>query len=118
MTIKSLQNVYVVAEDMDRAVAFYGEALGLELKFRDGDRWTQFRLGAGNFSLASPAEAGAGAGAAGAVPVFEVDDLDGAVARVAEGGGSVSERRDMGAHGRSANCADPAGNRFQLFQRA
>ena len=116
MTIKSLQNVYVVAEDMDRAAAFYGDALGLELKFRNGDRWTQYRLGAGNFSLASPAEAGAGA--AGAVPVFEVDDLDGAAQRVADGGGSISERRDMGAHGRSANCADPAGNRFQLFQRA
>jgi predicted enzyme related to lactoylglutathione lyase len=116
MTIRSLQNVYVVAPDMDQAAAFYGEALGLELKFRDGDRWTQFRLGAGNFSLASPAEAGAGA--VGAVPVFEVDDLDAAVARVTDGGGNVAERRDMGAHGRSANCADPAGNRFQLFQRA
>jgi predicted enzyme related to lactoylglutathione lyase len=116
MTIKSLQNVYVVAEDMERMASFYGDALGLELKFRDGERWTQFRLGAGNFSLASPAEAGAGT--TGAVPVFEVEDLDHAAARVAEGGGTVSERRDMGAHGLSARCTDPAGNRFQLFQRA
>jgi hypothetical protein len=37
--IKSLQNIYFPVEDVDSFATFLENALGLELKFRDGDRW-------------------------------------------------------------------------------
>ena len=116
MAVKKLQNAYYVTGDMDRAVTFYREALGLGLKFQDGARWAQFDAGGVNFSLSSPEEAAAGA--RGAVVIFEVDDLDAARARLAEHGADVLDARDMGAHGRSLTFRDPDGNLVQLFQRA
>ena len=116
MLVKKLQNAYVVSRDMDRAVAFYREALGLQLKFQDGARWAQFDAGGVNFSLASPAEAVDGV--SGAVVVFEVADLAGVQSQIERHGGRVLDRRDMGDHGTSVTIADPDGNVFQLFQRA
>lgn len=114
--VKKLQNAYYVTGDMGRAVAFYRDALGLALKFQDGDRWAQFDAGGVNFSLSSPAEAAEGA--AGAVVIFEVDDLDAARASLEAHGATVTDSRDMGAHGRSLTFRDPDGNIVQLLQRA
>ena len=116
MAVKKLQNAYYVTRDMDRAVAFYRETLGLGLKFQDGARWAQFDAGGVNFSLSAPEESGTDGG--GAVIVFEVDDLDAMQARLAEQGVTVLDTRDMGAHGRSLTFRDPDGNAVQLFQRA
>ncbi|MGH2588778.1 MAG: VOC family protein [Dehalococcoidia bacterium] len=116
MAIKKLQNAYYVTEDMDRAVSFYRDTLGLALKFQDGARWAQFDAGGTNFSLSAPEEAAQGA--QGAVVIFEVDDLDTVQGRLAERGASVLDTRDMGAHGRSLTFRDPDGNLVQLFQRA
>lgn len=116
MTVKKLQNAYLVTREMDRAVAFYREALGLTLRFRDGTRWAQFDAGGANVSLSAPEEAADGA--CGAVLVFEVDDLEAAAARVAAHGGTLGVHRDMGTHGRTLTVRDPDGNVIQLFQRA
>jgi catechol 2,3-dioxygenase-like lactoylglutathione lyase family enzyme len=116
MTIKKLQNAYYVTRNMDRAVAFYRDTLGLRVKFQDGARWAQFDAGGVNFSLSSPEEAAQGA--AGAVIIFEVEDLDAARAGLEQAGAPVLDTRDMGAHGRSLTFRDPDGNLVQLFQRA
>ena len=116
MAVRKLQNAYYVTRDMDRAVAFYRDALGLSLSFQDGARWTQMKAGDVNFSLASPDEAADGA--TGAVVIFEVDDLDASAAAIEAGGGSVLATRDMGDHGRALTFRDPDGNLVQLFQRA
>lgn len=116
MAIKRLQNAYYVTRDMDRAVAFYRDALGLTTKFQDGARWAQFDAGGVNFSLSSPEEAAAGA--MGAVVIFEVDDLDSARAGLEAHGASVLDTRDMGSHGRALTFRDLDGNIVQLFQRA
>jgi predicted enzyme related to lactoylglutathione lyase len=116
MAVKKLQNAYYVARDMDQAVAFYRDALGLPLKFQDGPRWAQFDAGGVNFSLSSPDEAAPNAH--GAVVIFEVDDLDAMAARLASAGVAAGDIRDMGAHGRSLTFTDPEGNVVQLFQRA
>ncbi len=116
MAVKKLQNAYYVTRDMERAVSFYRDALGLAVKFQDGTRWAQFDAGGVNFSLSSPAEAAAGA--QGAVVIFEVDDIDVARSRLETAGASVLDTRDMGAHGRSLTFRDPDGNLVQLFQRA
>ena len=116
MAVKKLQNAYYVTRDMDRAVAFYRDALGLGLKFQDGARWAQFDAGGVNFSISSPEEAAATA--AGATVIFEVDDLETAREGLAAHGAEVLDTRDMGGHGRSLTFRDPDGNIVQLFQRA
>jgi predicted enzyme related to lactoylglutathione lyase len=116
MAVRKLQNAYYVTRDMDRAVAFYRDALGLELSFQDGARWAQLKAGDVNFSLAAPEEAAAGA--TGAVVIFEVDDLDASAAALEAGGGAVLDQRDMGSHGRALTFRDPDGNLVQLFERA
>jgi predicted enzyme related to lactoylglutathione lyase len=116
MTVKKLQNAYYVTTNMDRAVAFYGDVLGLPTKFRDGTNWTQFDAGGVNFSVSSPQEAAAGA--TGAVVIFEVDDIDAMRQRLSDAGADILDSRDMGDHGRSLTFRDPDGNLAQLFQRS
>ncbi|WP_155947231.1 VOC family protein, partial [Pseudacidovorax intermedius] len=111
-----LQNVYLVAEQPAALHAFYSEALGLSLKFADGERWYQYGVGGGNFSLACREEAAPAT--AGAVMVFEVADFDGASERIAAAGGEVLGVRDMGAHGAVLSLRDPEGHVVQLFRRA
>ena len=38
MTVEKLQNAYYVTSDMERAVGFYRDALGLDLMFQDGEK--------------------------------------------------------------------------------
>lgn len=116
MTTRRLQTVYVKAPDMAASRGFYETVLGLGLKFADGDRWVQYDAGGTNFALASTGEYPAQA--AGAVPVFEVTDLDARVARLVEAGIAVLASADMGSHGRTVTLVDPAGQYLQLFQRS
>ncbi|HEX2216441.1 MAG TPA: VOC family protein [Xanthobacteraceae bacterium] len=116
MPVTRIQNAYYVARNMNATVAFYHDALGLKLKFQDGERWAQFDAGGGNFSLASADEAPLDAG--GGVVVFEVTEIETMADRIAAAGGEVLGRRDMGGHGRTLTFRDPAGNVLQLFERA
>src|SRR5205823_11344747 len=70
ISIKRLQNVYVVARDVPAASAFYERMFGLPVKFSDGNRWMQFDVHGSGFALASLDEGVLDQ--AGAVPVFEV----------------------------------------------
>ena len=111
---KRLQNVYVVAERPAELDRFYQSALGLPLKFSDGERWFQYGVGASGVAVAcreegAPAESGL-------VMVFEVDDFDAARPRIAEAGGEVLGERDMGAHGAVLSLRDPEGQRRAAFQ--
>ena len=92
MTMKRLQNAYVVTQDMERAVAFYKDAMGLPVKFQDGTKWAQFDAGGTNFSLSSPEEAAEGA--MGAVLIFEVDSIADASITIERNGGEVLGSRD------------------------
>ena len=112
---KRLQNVFVVAERPDELHSFYEGALGLQLKFRDKDRWIQY--GAGNTSVALACREEAAPAASGLVMVFEVDSFDGAQERIDAAGGEVLGTRDMGSHGAVLSLRDPEGNIVQLFKR-
>ena len=116
MTVEKLQNAYYVTSNMDRAIAFYRDALGLGLAFQDGDKWAQLKAGGANFALSSHDEAPDGA--AGATVVFEVPDAAIAGAAIAAAGGKVLGERDMGDHGKTLTFRDPDGNLVQLYQRA
>lgn len=113
---KRLQNVYVVAQRPAELHSFYASALGLQLKFRDKDRWIQYGVGHTSVALACKEEAAPAT--SGIVMVFEVDDFAGAQERIVGAGGQVLGIRDMGSHGAILSLRDPEGNVVQLFQRA
>jgi len=48
------------------------------------------------------------------VPMWTVEDIDAAVARVREAGGTVVEEPSQQAYGKSAQCTDDQGTRFYL----
>lgn len=116
MTIKRIQTVYVAADEVAACAAFYEQALGLPVRFRDGERWVQFTVDGVGFAVASRDEAASGA-ASGAVVVFEATDAADHD-RIVAGGASLIGERDMGDHGRTRTYRDPAGNLMQLFWRA
>ena len=113
---KRLQIVFVVAERPAELHAFYESALGLQLKFRDQERW--FQYGVGNTSVALACREEATPATSGLVMVFEVEDFAAAQERIAGAGGQVLGIRDMGAHGAVLSLRDPEGNVVQLFKRA
>ena len=113
---KRLQNVYVVAVRPAELHAFYESALGLQLKFRDQERW--FQYGVGNTSVALACREEAAPAKSGLVMVFEVEDFAAAQERIAGAGGEVLGIRDLGAHGAVLSLRDPEGNVVQLFKRA
>jgi predicted enzyme related to lactoylglutathione lyase len=116
MTTVRLQNIHVVARDVERVADFWQRAIGLSPKFRDADRWVQLKAGEQSFAVASLTEGIPGQ--AGAVPVFEVADFGATSAAILAHGGQVLSERDMGDHGRVLTFQDPAGNVGQLFARA
>ena len=111
---KRLQNVFVVAERPAELHTFYESALGLQLKFRDKDRWIQY--GVGNTSVALACREEAVPATSGVVMVFEVEDFTAVAERVAASGGELLGVRDMGSHGAVLSLRDPEGNIVQLFK--
>lgn len=102
--------------DIPVAIEFYRSALGLDLRFADGERWAELNAGAARLALGVPSELPFGGG--GPVAMFEVDDLETCRERIVAAGGSIEGRRDMGDHGSYLAVRDPAGNPLLLFARA
>lgn len=117
MTVSKVTNVYYVVPDMDAAVAFYRDTLGLNVKFQDGDKWTQFDVGGTQVAIATPAPGQVDPGS-NATVVLQVDDLAATRADLTARGIAVSEVIGMGDHGSFFTCRDPAGNVVQFFARA
>lgn len=115
MKVTRLRMAYHVADDVCAIGHFYQEALGMQRRFLDGDRWLELQVGDSRFAIASPAEAPSTCN--GPMLVFECDDLAAAAAAIGVHGGEVVGQRDMGAHGRTLTARDPAGTVFQLFCR-
>jgi predicted enzyme related to lactoylglutathione lyase len=116
-------DICIDVDDVGRAVAFYGQGLGLTIVEQHAE-WAQVKVGEQTIWIMK-----AGAGSDGIVrrdysrhwtPVhldFHVDDIDAAVARAVAGGGRLDraiirhpERGDL------ANLSDPAGNGVDLVR--
>ena len=117
MAISKVTNVYYVVPDMDAALTFYRDTLGLTVKFQDGAKWTQFDVGGTQVALATPAPGQVEPGQ-NATVVLQVDDLAATRAQLAAQGIAVSEVIGMGSHGSFFTCRDPAGNVVQFFARS
>jgi hypothetical protein len=99
--------------DPTRARHFYGTMLGWE--FEDVGDYHVGLLGGRSVAAIGPASANPGPVAWNTY--VSVADADATARAVTEAGGSIeAEPGDVGAAGRLALCADPAGARFRLWQ--
>ena len=106
--------VYFFVSDMDRAVTFYRDVLGLELASRSGDEWAQFVAGSIQLGLHG---SGSGGTRAGGTLAFTVSDLDARKAELASKGVTVGhEGGGEGLGPRFVEFGDPDGNVLALFE--
>lgn len=111
--IGRVEHVWFWVADLDRAIAFYTEVLGLQLVRRDGDEWAE--LDARPIRLALHAGAGEGREPGGTV-VFEVDDLDATMIAMQTHGASFGDQGEVDGIARFASFTDRDGNRMQLIE--
>ena len=112
MRIKSVKCM-LMAQDMDRAVTFWRDVVGLAQKLHT-PWWSELAWGDAIVALHG---GGTGEGHASGLGL-QVDDLDAACREVAAGGGRVLsgpvDRPEEGI--RIADLVDPEGNMFALSQ--
>lgn len=111
-----LDHVYYWTTEMDRAVRFYRDVLGLPLLRREGPAWALFDTGPVRFALHAAVE-GRPVEIGGGTLVFRVEDLD--AARASLGGRGVDFDEHVGeveGYARFTSFRDPDGNRIQLIE--
>ena len=107
-------NVLYPAADIDAAVAFYGDALGLSVKFQDGHRYAALDGGGVTFALASSEEDVAGGRVAASL---RVGDVAAALENAVSAGATVLREPEEGPHEIRAVVADPWGNPLVLYAK-
>jgi predicted enzyme related to lactoylglutathione lyase len=109
--IKGIATVWLPVTDMQRAVSFYRDSLGLDVVEHDGD-WTEVTAGDQRIGL-NEGESPSGDG--GAVIAFAVDDIDQTISGLKGNGVEFSD--DVSEHpwGKIAPFKDADGNDLQLY---
>lgn len=97
--------------NLSEAVSFYRDALGLEVKFRDGDRFCALDVGGTTLALAAREEALT----AGPAVSLKVEDVDRAVEALVAAGARVLRPAEAGPHERRAVLRDPDGNSMVIY---
>jgi catechol 2,3-dioxygenase-like lactoylglutathione lyase family enzyme len=115
--LRSLDHVYYWVADMDRAVAFYQDVLGLDLIRRNGEAWASFGLPGGTVALHGAVE-GRMPPVGGAAVVFDVADLDEAKGTLGARGVTFDHEGEVAGYARFASFRDPDGNTLQLIEYA
>ena len=92
-------------EDMESAVAFLTDVVGLKQKFRDGDRYCAFEFGSTTLALVGKDERIV----AGAAMAYRVDDLAAAIATWTAHGASLVRAAERGPHEERAVLSLPGG---------
>lgn len=112
--IKGISAVWLPVTDMDRAVQFYSDTLGLDVE-KQQDEWSEVSIDGTRIGLnGRPEESPAGDG--GALIAFDAgDDLEQAVESLKGKGVSFSGEISEHPWGRIVPFKDPDGNDLQLF---
>ena len=110
--------VGVLVTDLDRALRFYGETLGLRRNERANPDWPEFETGNVTLSLVRPAQIGREEFTPNTMPIaLRVPDVAEARARLeAEGVGFKTETMDSEVC-HMAVFSDPDGNALMLHRR-
>lgn len=112
-------NATVMVRDFDRAVRFYTEALGLELRLRAGDEWAEIAAGPGLMIGLHPWSPGHGPepGKAGAISLgLEVRPIEKAIETLRAKGVSFRGPVEDNENVKLAFFADPDGNPLYLCE--
>lgn len=109
--IEGIAATWLPVTDMDKAVAFYRDDLGLEVVDHDG-QWSEVTAGDQRIGLNS-AESPSGDG--GAVIAFGVDDIEATVASLKDKGVEFTGELSEHPWGRIAPFKDPDGNDLQVY---
>lgn len=112
-------NVTVFISNMDRAVQFYSDIMGMRLAERYGNDWATVQAGNG-FTIGlhpvSPKHAAPGT-KGGMLIGLEVDQpVESLMKSLAEKGVRVSDRIEAGAGGKFLHLEDPDGNEIYLWE--
>jgi len=110
-------NVTLMVADMDRAVRFYTEGLGLELGYRAGNEWAQvsgqgLTIGLHPAGGHFPQQAQDGRISIG----FQVQKLDEAITQLRQRGVEINAEIRDGGVDRIVNFADPDGTPLYLIE--
>ena len=108
----------LAASDFDAATQFYAHAFDWSLTLGDEPRYAVFERRGRDYAGIADAAGSLGPDEAPAWRVaFGVDDVDDAVARAVEAGGTVADAPSDVASGRSAGLLDPTGAFFLVVSR-
>lgn len=114
--LRRLDHVYYWTQDLDRAVRFYRDVLGLPLVRQEGTSWAEFETGTIRLALHGATE-GRPVETGGATAVFEVEDLDAARAALEEKGVEILDHMgEVEGYARFASFLDPDGNTVQVIE--
>lgn len=109
--IKGIATIWLPVNDMELAVTFYRDNLGLEVLEHDDD-WSEVTAGDQRIGL-NAHESPAGDG--GAVIAFAVDDIEASVDTLKSNGVEFAGELSEHPWGRIAPFKDPDGNDLQLY---
>ncbi|MEO7029709.1 MAG: VOC family protein [Acidobacteriaceae bacterium] len=110
-------NATVYIKNMDAAVAFYTEVLGMKLSARYGDHWATVEAGQFTIGLHPQSEKAPAPGTAGSIQVgLLVEDIEAARSKAASGGALQVGDVVKGDGGSFVNFQDPCGNQLYFWQ--
>ena len=112
--IDGVAAVWLPVQNMERAVAFYGDTLGLKVQEQDGD-WSEVDANGLKIGL-NGSEQETPDGGGGALIAFQPDgELEDEVERLKQAGVTFSDAISEHPWGRIVPFKDPDGNDLQLF---
>ena len=113
--IDGISVVWVPVSDMDKALEFYGDTLGLDIEQQEDD-WSMVVAGSVRIGL-NGRDSETSGGDGGAVIAFAVsDDIEAAISELSSAGVEIAG--DVSEHpwGKVATFLDPDGNELQLYE--
>ena len=111
--IGSVDHVYYWTRNLDAAVAFYSNVVGLPVVRREGDGWAELDAGSIRFALHATDDDMLTSGTV----VFRVEDLETARWTLEERGAVFDEHAgEVAGYARFATFRDPDGNAVQIIE--
>ena len=113
--IEGISTVWLPVTDMNRALEFYGDTLGLDIEQQD-DEWSMVLAGHVRIGLNGRPEEAAG-GEGGAVIAFGVaEEIEDAIESLKADGVEIAGDVTEHPWGKVATFRDPDGNELQLYE--